>query len=149
MAIEQNIAVLKQLEFFSFMTKEQLRLLLFSAEELDISRGKTLFREGDKADCAYIVLTGSFNLFRRQGHIDRAIDMVTKGILLSELALITEISRPMTAVAALDSTVLKLNRTTFLRLMDEFPEIAYQIYDYVSDRMRDLVKDIGRFSDLS
>ena len=44
MAIEQNIAVLKQLEFFSFMTKEQLRLLLFSAEELDISRGKTLFR---------------------------------------------------------------------------------------------------------
>lgn len=147
MSFEKNIVVLRELEFFRAMTDEQLRLLLFSTDELSVTRGQILFSEGDIADCAYIVLSGSFNIFRRQGRSNRAIDMVTRGTLLNELSLITRIKRPMSAVAAQDSAVLKINRVVFLRLMDEFPEIAHNIYDYVNEQMRELVQDVSRFSD--
>ncbi|MHC5306131.1 Crp/Fnr family transcriptional regulator [Bartonella sp. LJL80] len=149
MAIDDDIAMLQQLDFFHAMTQEQLRLLVFGAQRIHIGRSKPLFREGDIADCAYVVLSGSINLYRQQGQNERLIDTVTRGTLLSELAMVTEIYRPMSAIAAMESFVLQISRATFARLMEEFPEIAHHIYDYVSGRMQELVRDITRLPGFS
>ncbi len=147
MAITDDIALLKKFDFFSKMTTEQLRLLIFGAERKEFAAGEIIFKEGDPAESAYVVLSGTVNLYR-QNHPDQPIDIVNKNALLNELALITEVSRPFTAIVQTHSTALKIDRFVFLRLINEFPEITRNIYDYVSERIRELASNINHLQDV-
>ena len=93
------------------------------------------------------MLSGTVNLYR-QNHPDQPIDIVNKNALLNELALITEVSRPFTAIVQTHSTALKIDRSVFLRLINEFPEITRNIYDYVSERIRELASNINHLQDV-
>ena len=52
--------------------------------------------------------------------------MVGRGTLLGELALLTETVRPVTATANEPSTVLRIPRTLFLKMLEGYPDAAAQ-----------------------
>ncbi|CAM1637509.1 MULTISPECIES: Crp/Fnr family transcriptional regulator [Bartonella] len=148
MAITDDIALLEKFDFFSKMTTEQLRLLIFGAERKEFATGEIIFTEGQPAESAYVVLSGTVNLYRQNSQPNQPIDIINKNALLNELALITKVNRPFTAIAQSNTKTLKINRIVFLKLISEFPEITQHIYDYVSERMRELASNINHLTDL-
>lgn len=148
MAINDDIVLLKEFDFFDKMTTEQLRLLIFGAERRTFTAGKAIFREGEPADCAFVIHSGIVSLYRQKNDDIYPIDIINKPALLNELALISEITCSATALAQSDCIVLQISRTIFLRLIDEFPEITQYIYDYVNQRIRKLANDVKRLPDL-
>lgn len=142
MAINDDIVSLKKFNFFSKLTTEQLQLLVFGAERKSFATGDVIFKEGDLAESAYVIFSGTVNLYR-QNNLIRPVEIINNYALLDELALITEINRHFTAIAHTDCKLLKINRTVFLRLINEFPEITRHIYDYVSERIRELASNVS------
>lgn len=142
MALHDDIQLLSRVPLFEDMNEDQLRLIAFGAERRHISVNQTLFRERSPAECAYIVAGGTFELstIGRAGKPQNEAT-VGAGTLLSELALVTLVERKYTAVALVDSEVLRVTRALFQRLMEEYPAVALAIQERIRDNINRLADE--------
>ena len=125
MALTDDIALLEKVALFNELGEERLRLIAFGAERRRMKDGEILFRENTPADCAFVVAAGSYALSRtRRDGSHEDLGTAGKGTLLGELAMITPVNRSMTAIAAQDSEIMRINRPLFRRMLEEYPDIA-------------------------
>jgi CRP/FNR family transcriptional regulator, cyclic AMP receptor protein len=94
--------------------------------------GEVIFREGDKADKMYVVLSGEVEV-RLQGTV---IDTLAQGATFGEMALIDGSPRSATVVAKTSSEVAAINEKTFVLLVDEMPYFALSTMRNLVDRLR-------------
>lgn len=146
MALEEDIRLLSSVDVFSELNAEQLRLLAFGVEAVSLKAGEDLFNEGDPADGAYVVAAGTVELFRRRGDVSRVIETCKRGDIIGELALIVPTERLIGARAETDAELMRLSRSLFHRILEEYPELAARLHARVASQLRDMVT---RISDLA
>ncbi|MCK8781358.1 cyclic nucleotide-binding domain-containing protein [Rhizobium sp. NTR19] len=141
MALIEDIRLLSQVPLFRDMTEDQLRLVAFGAERRQVEPGKQLFREKSPAESAFIVARGHFELrvTGRDGE-QRVEAVVGPGTLLSELALVTMVERKFTAVAVEDGEAMKISRSLFHRLLEEYPQVGRVVEARIKDNIAGLAK---------
>lgn len=139
MALKDDIAVLSRVPVFADMNEEQIRLLAFGAEKRSLAKDQTLFRQGAPADSAFVVLSGQIVLKADNGQGEHVAE---PGALLSELAMISNIERKFSAIAVEDSEVMRITRSLFLRLLEEFPEAAAIVEGRIRDNLSALLSEI-------
>jgi CRP-like cAMP-binding protein len=141
MALIDDIRLLERVPLFQGMGEEPLRLIAFGADRRQIGAGHALFREKSPAECAYVVTRGSFELSTVAKDGTSKVEAVAgAGTLLSELALVTLVERKFTAVAAEDSDVIRITRSLFHRLIEEYPEAA----QLIENRIRENIASMAR-----
>lgn len=146
MALDDDIRILSGVAFFDGFTTDQLRLIAFGAERLRLAAEETLFREGEPADCAFVVLDGSIELFTAEGGGKRLAGWARAGAMLGELALIAGTRRPTSAEAASDSRLLRVARKDFRRVLEEYPDLAAALHRRMADEFRTMVERIERLA---
>jgi CRP-like cAMP-binding protein len=139
MSGEDNIQRLSRLRIFSKIEPGALRLLAFAAETRQMRAGDILFRQGDVSDCGYLLLSGAVTLEGATGG-EPFSKVVKEGDLLGETALVVATKRPVTAIARQHSTVLRISRALFLRVLEEYPASAERL-------RRDLLAQINALGD--
>jgi CRP-like cAMP-binding protein len=132
MAIEDDIAFLERIPLLRRLGAAALRILAIGAESYDVEAGQVLFTAGETADGAYIIQRGSFTLDTEKAGQSDVI--AGPGTLLGESALLTETRRPATARAREASTVLRISRTMFLRILDGYPDAALRLRELIASR---------------
>lgn len=141
MALDDHIRILSDVSLFEGFTQEQLRLLAFGAEAIRLSAGKKLYREDDDADSAYVVVRGRIKLFREgEGLAD--VGMAEPGSTLGEMALIADSRRLTSAEAATDIEVLRINRSMFRRILEEYPETAEALRERIIEDLQAMIRRI-------
>lgn len=142
MSLSQDIALISQVPLFKDMTSDQLRLVAFGAERRQIAAGQELFRESSPAEAAYIVTRGRFELSMTDRTGNSKVEAtVGPGTLLSELALLTMVERKFTAIATDDAEALRISRSLFHRLLEEYPDVARIIEARIRDNIAALARD--------
>lgn len=146
MALEDDIQFLSTIGLFEAFSAQHLRLLAFGAERMILRTGRELFREGQSADCAYIVVSGSVSLFHqsKQGRV--ILRKVTSGSIIGEMALIAQTDRLTGAVSDEETEVIRLSRVIFHRILEEYPELAASLYQHISKNLNDMVEQIDKLS---
>lgn len=144
MALDDDIRRMNEIALFRQLDGDALRLLTFSAEQRLLRAGGVLFREGDQSDGAYLLTKGAIDLRAAR---DPAARRFAPVVLLGELALITQTARPATAIAADHSTVLRISRKLFHRVLEEFPSCAARIRDMVEVRLASYAADLRHFAE--
>ncbi len=144
MAIDDDVNALAEVPLFDAFTTEQLRLIAFGTEHLSLSKGRELFRAGDTAECGFVVLSGSINLVEDDKMNRRIVQVVARGALIGELALIARAERPCGAVAAENSEVIRINRTLMRRVLDEYPELAATMHREISARFSEFLENVTK-----
>jgi CRP-like cAMP-binding protein len=132
MAIENDIAFLEQVAILRRLGAGALRILAIGAESYTVEGGQLLFAAGEPADCAYIVQQGAFILKPAPPAEGEVI--AVPGTLLGESALLLETRRPASAMAREDSTVLRISRTMFLKMLESFPDAAQRLREMMASR---------------
>ena len=141
MTIEDDIAFLGKAATLQMLGPEALRILAIGAESRQVSEGEVLFRKGDAADAGYVVQDGSFNL--SEGSDGKQKDVkVGPGSLLGEVALIRETQRPVTATALEPSTVIRISRSLFLKMLEGYPEAAQRLRDVLAARAQATAREM-------
>lgn len=146
MALDDDIRILGKVNLFEPLTAEQLRLLAFGAERLTLRAGRELFREDQIADCAYVVVSGEISLFQQSATGSHHLYTAKAGSIIGELALIAETQRLNRARAETETEVLRLNRSVFRRILEEYPEVAIALHKYVSEGLIKLVSQIEKIA---
>jgi CRP-like cAMP-binding protein len=123
MTIEDDIAFFERVPTLNLLGRAALRILAIGA------------------DSAFIVQEGAFSLTAQQAEGGNSV-VVGRGTLLGELALLTETVRPVTATAKEPSTVLRVPRTLFLKMLEGYPDAAKKLRDVIATRTEQSTREI-------
>ena len=137
MSIEDDVALLERVPTLRLLGTTALRMLAIGSEQREFGRGDQLFNVGDQADAGYIVQRGAFRIEDGGAEI-----IAGPGALIGELALIVAMKRPSSAIAIEDSTVLRLARSLFQRVLESDPGAARRLRDELATRTSQIASDI-------
>lgn len=141
MTIEDDIAFFEQVPTLNMLGRAALRILAIGAESRYVHPGEVLFNAGDPADCGFVVQEGVFSLTMRPSEAGESV-VVGRGTLMGELALLTETTRPVTATAKEPSTVLRIPRMLFLKMLEGYPDAAEKLRDIIATRADQSTREI-------
>ena len=142
MSLEDDIRVLSQVKFFDNINADQLRLLAFGAETVILHAGAELFLRDAPSDCGYVVISGLIDLTIIHGGEEKIVGSVEAGGLLGELALISDNLRPTGAVARRDSRLFRIPRVLFMRMLEKYPESAYDLHQKILRSVRTTIMQL-------
>jgi CRP-like cAMP-binding protein len=143
MTIEDDIAFLERVPTFAQLGFSALQIIAIGSESRQLESGEVLFRAGETADAGYVVQFGALKLTKHD--VKRADPSVTlgPGVLIGELALLTETVRPATAVAAEPTTVIRISRSLFRKVLEGFPDAARLMRDRLAERANQATDEIA------
>jgi len=137
MSIDDDVALLARVPTLHLLGGASLRMLAIGSEQRDVASGDTLFIQGDEADCGYVVQRGSFRINDETAEVTAG-----PGSLIGELALVVAMRRPSTATALEYSTVIRIARSLFQRVLESDPAAARRLRDEFALRSSQLASDI-------
>ncbi len=140
MSIEDDVALLDGVPTIHLLGPAAIRVLAIGSEQQEVAGGAVLFREGDAADCGYVVQRGAFRLSPPGGSGNGVV--AGPGALIGELALIVPMARPATATALGPAAVIRISRTLFQRVLDSEPEAARRLRDEFAIRTSQTASDL-------
>jgi CRP-like cAMP-binding protein len=142
MALDSDINLLRKIPTFRVLGPDALRILAISAETVHIRSGETLYESGDPGDCAYVIAAGAIKFRSSGSHKVEELPIARAGSLIGETALIIETVRPATAAALEPSTLMKITRTIFLRMLEGDADAAFALRALIARRTRSILDDL-------
>ncbi len=127
-----RIFFLKSVPMFSLLSGEELRPVAEMFAEESVENGQVVCWENDPSDSFYIVLNGSVAVEKNK----KRINVLSKGDYFGEMALFDDAPRSATVRAISDCDLLKLDRSDFYELIEEYPELTRGIITTLSQRLR-------------
>lgn len=138
MTFADELANLSRIPLFAVFDPGSVNALAFRSETRVLRTGDVLFRRDDVADGGFILTAGAIELYPYE---DTAPSLVVHPwTLIGEMALMVASMRPVTAIAAEPSTVLKISRLQFLDLLSRHPETAFRVQELLCDRLREVAQ---------
>jgi CRP-like cAMP-binding protein len=140
MSIEDDIALLERVPTLRLLGTDALRVLAIGSEQREFERGELLFTVGEDADAGFVVQRGAFRVSMDDGSGYEIV--VGPGTLIGELALVVPMERPSTALSLERSTVIRIPRSLFQRVLDSDPAAARRLRDELAARASQIASDI-------
>jgi CRP-like cAMP-binding protein len=138
MSIEDDVILLERVPTLRLLGGDALRMLAIGSEQRNVARGDWLFSQGDEADSGFVVQRGAFRIEDNSG----AEMIAGPGTLIGELALVVAMKRPSSAVALEPSTVIRIARSLFQRVLESDPAAARRLRDEFANRTSQIASDI-------
>ena len=135
MSLLQEYELLRQVPFFAEMEPARLKLLAFMSQRAAYDAGKILFRQGDPADAAYLIIDGEADIL-----VDTPAGLLTIATLgandiVGEMAILCDVPRTATVRAKGRLIALRIAKEPFLRMVREFPNMAVSIMRELAHRL--------------
>ncbi len=135
MSIKEEVEVLRNIPLFAKLEPAKLKLLAFTSERLSYEAGQPLFQQGDPGDAAYIVMDGAADVMINTPKGPVKVATLGRNAIIGEIAILCDVPRTATVLANQPTVTLKINKDTFFRLVNEFPQIAVEIMRELARRL--------------
>jgi CRP-like cAMP-binding protein len=142
MSLEDDIAFFERVPTLAVLGGPALRILAIGAEARKLQSGAVLFYAGELADGGYVVQEGSLLLEPGTLSEGKAIT-AGPGTLVGELALLTDMVRPATAVAQEPTVVVRISRSLFRKMLEGYPAAAERLRDAMAERVDSWTRELG------
>ena len=107
---ERAFSLLRRVQLFAPLPIGTLENLSRRLAEVDVPLGESLVREGEVGERFYVIADGRFDVMSSRGRFPP----LAEGDVFGEIALLHDVPRTATVTARTDSTVLALDRDSFL-----------------------------------
>ncbi|HME01912.1 MAG TPA: patatin-like phospholipase family protein [Solirubrobacteraceae bacterium] len=121
-------------ELLQGLSAPRRQRLIEQANRVRYRAGEWLFREGDSADCAYIVQAGRIEIVS-EGTQREVLRTIKRGGIVGELALLRRTARSASARAIRDCELLELSREDFEQMILEDNRFALSLCRLMSAQL--------------
>lgn len=135
MSLAQEYELLRRVPFFAEIEPAKLKLLAFMSERVGYDPGRTLFRQGDAADAAYLIIEGEAEIIVGTPNGPLTIAMLGANDIVGEMAILCDVPRTATVRAKGRLVALRIARDPFMRMLREFPNMAVSIMRELAHRL--------------
>ncbi len=140
-------AFISSLPLFKELSDEQRTRIAERTRQLRVSRGETLFRRGDPAAGAYIVVYGQVKLsFVSSTGVEKVVEILNQGQSFGEAVMFLDVPHVVTAQALADSLLLLVPKEAVFEGIDRDPGFARRMLAGLSRRLHQLVADVEAYS---
>ena len=132
-----DIEVLRRAPLFASLGDEVFAALTEELTEVDLSRGASVFREGDQGDRLYFIVSGKIKLGRTSSDgRENLIAVLGPGELFGEMALFDPHPRNATATAVSETRLAGLSHENMRKAILNSPEVSIQLLQALAARLR-------------
>ncbi len=136
MAIQAEAAALAKVPMFRDIRSSNLKLLAFGSKRVTFERGETLFRQGDKGNAAYVILSGEVDILLDDGTPDeKQVARLGQHEPVGEIALLATVPRTAGARAFSKVVALEIEKEPFLQIIENDPKVAANAARIASERL--------------
>lgn len=128
-----KLTLLKRIQLFSDLHKPALKKIADLLEDMEYQKGHYVFKKGDEGDAVFIITEGSVSVKDE----DLVLSTLKEGDVFGEYALIDNKSRSASIFAEETLRILRLDRTSFSRLLTENKEIQNGLLHLFVNRLRE------------
>jgi len=143
MSLDRDVHLLRNIVLLDVLDDEELQLIAFNAERRRFRAGDILFKEGEAAASALVIVAGEVALSRAADAKGVSTRYCGPGSLIGEMAMIANLNRPATARAQSHGEMLVISRQLFHRVLEEFPDSAGRLQGKIAARLRMTVGDLA------
>jgi CRP-like cAMP-binding protein len=108
-------------------------------------KGATIIHEGTTGSNAYLILSGSVEVFKKVGGEKLVLSRLVKGNIFGEMSLVDEKPRSATIVALEETEVRILSRERFESMLEQNPRAVIPLLKQVFQRVRYLNQMVTAF----
>ena len=118
-------------------TKDPANADDLSAYFVSVNAGEFIFREHDQGADMFIIRNGQVELLKQQAGQPRQMAMLEVGDFFGEMSLLEELPREVSARAVGPVDLLRIDATTFDRIVQEAPEVPVRMLRRMCQRLRE------------
>uniref|UniRef100_T1IXP6 Neuropathy target esterase sws n=1 Tax=Strigamia maritima TaxID=126957 RepID=T1IXP6_STRMM len=140
-----KVAVINKINFYAIMRERPqivlhvatsivqrlssfVRQIDFALDWMNVEAGKSLYRQGDTADCTYIVLSGRLrSVITRVNGKKELVGEYGRGDLVGIVELLTETERSTSVMAVRDTELAKLPEGLLNAIKIKYPVVMYRL----------------------
>ncbi|AMN54195.1 MULTISPECIES: cyclic nucleotide-binding domain-containing protein [Stappiaceae] len=143
MTLETEVEALRKVPLFRGIDETKLRLLAFISDRTEYPSGERLCSQGEEGDCAFIILSGDADVLVDTPEGEKKVAQVSENSIVGEIAILCDVPRTATLVAANDMDVLTVSKDDFLKLLKEFPDISLEVMRTLALRLERTTRDLA------
>jgi CRP-like cAMP-binding protein len=126
-----KVDLIRATPLFAQCSRRDLVRIAQVADELEVSAGTVLIREGERGREFFVIIRGEVEI-RRKG---RRVGKLGAGGFFGELALLSRAPRSATVTAASALAVLVITDRDFVALLDRAPELWLKVARALAERL--------------
>ena len=135
----ERVMILKGSQLFRSFPGSDLAGIASLAQDVYFETDDVVFEQGDVGDAFYMVVRGAVRIMR--GSHELALLGPREGF--GEMAILDQETRSATVTAAEPTTLLKIDRDSFDRLVEQNPSVARGIYRMLTQRLRNTLAQVA------
>ena len=112
MDIQKETDLLRNVPMFAKLDPSKLKLLAFTSQRLHFEDGEILFNDGDRADCAYVIMSGEVEIVANSEGTPFVAGTLGANQLFGELGVLTGAPRSATIRARGELVAMRMNAST-------------------------------------
>lgn len=120
--------------------------LIQAGETVELRPGEILIRQGDRSDCAYLVLEGELEIRVDTSYGEVPLAHVSSGALIGEIGVFADLPRTATVRAQDAACVLRLDRADLLQATDTDPELSRSIIGRLGGQIANFNHALGLYT---
>jgi CRP-like cAMP-binding protein len=150
-SLKEEVDQLQRIPLFQNVEAAKLKLLAFTSERVAFEANHVLFKEGDMGDAAYIIMEGSAEVSVASPAGPVVVANLGRNAFVGEMAILCDVPRTATVRAKERLVCLRISKELFLRLINEFPQMAVSVVkelakrlELTNNRLRTTVADLEK-----
>lgn len=120
---QENLEILRQIEFFSGLPLESLKLFAYICDRETYKAGDYLFRQDDDDGQAFYIISGNVRVIHDDGGESHELRSFGPGSFLGGLVLLSNMHRLFSMQAVDDVVCMVVARDKFNTTLQQFPDI--------------------------
>lgn len=131
--------ILRKFSFFASFSIDQLEEIAETAPRFSIKANKVVFRQGERSETMYLILSGSVKVEREDLQKETiSVGGFSQHQVFGELAMLSKEPRQATVTALTDCELLAIDRAMMLEIISKSdPEEIMEVFSVLSDQMRE------------
>jgi CRP/FNR family transcriptional regulator, cyclic AMP receptor protein len=134
-SLREEVELLQRIPLFANVEASKLKLLAFTSERIAFEAGQVLFHQGDAGDAAYLIIEGEAEVLVSGPGGPIEVAVLGRNEIVGEIAILCDVPRTATIRARRRLVCLRISKELFLRLINEFPQLAVAVVRELASRV--------------
>lgn len=132
-----NLSFLKTVELFDSLDESEITTIIERIKTKIAPKNTQVIIAGDSSNTLYIIKEGSVNVVASDEEGNEIIlSILNAGDIFGELSLFDDKPRSASVITLEKCVLLVLNKSDFMDLLKQYPQIAIQVIKYLCQRIR-------------
>ena len=133
---QENLDILRQINFFSQLPLESLKIVAYLCTRGKYKKGDYLFHQNEDDGLAFYIISGNASLLHKDKDGEHLIRNYHEGEFVGGLTLLGSLHRLFSLQSITDLTCLMLTREKFAKVLEQFPDLMPKVLKVVVDIVR-------------